>query len=86
MPEIEAAYICAVENVYDGAEPVQALRFCVQLTRPVDSPADSRAILSAIAQRLAESHPELMRELGCGVLADRAVPAWHAHALRVYAR
>ena len=86
VPEIEAAYICAVEQVYDGAEPVQALRFCAQITSPADSPADSRAILSAIAPKLAEAHPELMRELGCGVLADRAVPAWHAHALRVYAR
>ena len=29
---------------------------------------------------------ELMRELGCGVLADRAVPAWQEHALRVFGR
>ena len=34
VPGIEAAYVCAVENVYDGAEPVQALRFCAQLTSP----------------------------------------------------
>ena len=86
VPEIEAAYVCAVENVYDGAEPAQALSFCVQLTQPVDTAADSRATLSAIAPMLAELHPALMRELGCGVLADRAVPAWQEHALRVYAR
>jgi hypothetical protein len=86
VPEIEAAYVCAVENVYDGAEPVQALRFCAQITSPVDTAADSQAVLAAIAPRLAEAHPELMRELGCGVLADRAVPAWQEHALRVYAR
>ena len=84
VPEIEAAYVCAVENVHDGAEPAQALSFSVQLTSPVDTPDDSRAALRAIATRLGELHPNLMHELG--VLADRAVPARHAHALRVYAR
>ena len=86
VPEIEAAYVCAVENVHDGAEPAQALSFSVQLTSPVDTAADSHTVLGAIAPRLAESHPELMRELGCGVLADRAVPAWRQHALRVFTR
>jgi hypothetical protein len=68
------------------SEPARALRFCVQLASPVDTPDDSRAVLGAIAPRLAESHPELMRELGCGVLADRAVPVWRQHALRVFTR
>jgi hypothetical protein len=58
----------------------------VQLTSPVDTPDDSRAALRAIATRLGELHRKLIHELGCGVLAERAVPAWHAHALRVYAR
>jgi hypothetical protein len=84
IAEIEAAYVCAVEIDREGAEPDRALRFSVKLVSPVDTRDDSRAELFAIAMSFGESHPELMRELGCSMLADRAVPAYEQFGLRVY--
>jgi hypothetical protein len=86
IPEIETGYVCAVEQASEDAEPVQRLSFCVELAAPVDTVDDSRDVTMAIAVKLGDSHPELMRELGCGVLADRAVPAWQELALCVFAR
>jgi len=85
VPEIETGYVCAVEQVSEGDEAVQRLSFCVELVSSVDT-ADSRDAVMAIAVKLGDSHPELMRELGCGVLANRAVPAWQELALCVFAR
>jgi hypothetical protein len=84
--EVEVAYICASKRERDGEEPVQGLRFSVRLTTPVDQPCDSRDASHALAKRLAQSQPELMQQLGCGVLADRAVPAWDKNGLRVFSR
>lgn len=84
VPELEAAYICAVEHTYDTGEVVQALRFSMQLKSPVVTSDDSRALLLEVAPRLGAEHPELMRELGCGVLADAAIAVWQENALRVY--
>ena len=81
---VEAGYVCAVERWREGAEPETALRFCMKLTTPVDSPGDSREQSRELAIRLHELHPELMHDLHCGVLADRAVPAWERYALRVF--
>ncbi len=86
VPEIETGYVCAVERTSDGAEPVQRLSFCVKLVSSVDTPDDSRDASMAIAVKLGDSYPELVRELSCGVLADRAVPAWQELALCVFAR
>jgi hypothetical protein len=82
---VETAYICAVERQRDEAA-WKALSFAVKLTSPVDGPDDSRAASLGLATRLKGLHPELMRELGFGVLADRAVPAWETFALRIFAR
>ena len=80
---VAAGYVCAVERLREGAEPETALRFCMKLTTPVDSPGDSPDQARALAMRLHELHPELMRELGSGVMADRAVRAWEKYGLRV---
>ena len=86
IPAIETGYVCAAEIVREDAEPVQRLSFCVKLASPIDSADDSRDELMAIASKLGSSHPELMRDVGCGVLADRAVPAWRELALVVFER
>ena len=70
-----------------GREPSwKGLPFCVQSGSAVNSPDDSRDKLMAIAVKLGASHPELVRQVGCGVLADRAVPAWQVLALVVFER
>lgn len=84
IPEVEAGYVCAVEHIYETGEVVQALRFSMQLKGPVVTSDDSRALLVEVAPRLGSEHPDLMRELGCGVLADAAIPVWQENALRVF--
>jgi biotin carboxylase len=84
VPELEAAYVCAVENIYDNGETVQALRFSMQLKGPVVTSDDSRALLLEVAPRLGSEHPDLMRELGCGVLGDAAIAVWEENALQIY--
>lgn len=81
---VEAGYVCLVERRREGAQPETALNFCMKLTTPVDAPGDSREQSRALARRLHELHPELMRELGSRVMADRAVRAWEKYALRVF--
>jgi hypothetical protein len=78
--------VCAIERRREGEQPTRGLSFCVKLTTPVGAPSDSSEATRLLAQRLARSHPELMKQVGCGVLADRAVPAWEQYALRVFAR
>jgi hypothetical protein len=84
IPEIEAAYVCAVEHIYETGEVVQALRFSMQLKGPVVTSDDSRALLLEVAPRFGSEHPDLMRELGCGVLGDAAIAVWQENALRIY--
>jgi hypothetical protein len=81
-PEVEAAYVCLTERTREGAEPERVLRLSVKLFSPVDTPGDTRAPSLQLVQRLARRHPDLMRRLGYGVSADRAVPAWSAMASR----
>jgi hypothetical protein len=52
----------------------------------VSEPHDSRETAEALFARLSQSQPDLARRLGFGVMADRAVAAWEANALRVYPR
>jgi hypothetical protein len=85
-PEVAAAYVGVTEREYEGKQPEQVLRLKVRLTWPVDLPGDSRDASLALAHRLAHSQPELMRQLGWGVLADRAVPTWDKNALHVFSR
>jgi hypothetical protein len=84
IPEVEAAYVCAVEHIYDTGEVLHALRFSMQLKGPVVTSDDSRALLREAAPRLGSEHPDLMRELGCGVLGDAAIAVWQENALQVY--
>jgi hypothetical protein len=85
-PGVATGYVCAIERKRAGEQPSRGLSFCVKLTTLVGAPGDSGEANRLLAQRLARSHPELMQQVGCGVLADRAVPAWEQHALRVFAR
>jgi hypothetical protein len=85
-PEVEAGYICAVEVEREGKDPERKRRFCVKLSVPIVKAGDGGDAPRLLAQQLAESHPELMKELGCGVLADGAVPAWEKHAFRIFSR
>jgi hypothetical protein len=84
--EIARGYICTVEVERDGAETERQLKFCVKLDALVSEPQDSRETSFALVTRLSESQPHLVRELGFGVMADRAVAAWEAKALRIYPR
>lgn len=83
---VERGYICAVGVDRDGAESERRLTFCVKLDAPVSEPQDSREAALGLLTRLSQSEPDLVRELGFGVMADRAVAAWEAKAIRVYPR
>jgi hypothetical protein len=84
MPQIAAAYVCAVEIIYESGELERRLRFSVQLAGPVVTSDETHAVLRRLAPRFGSEHPHLMRELGCGVLGDAAIAAWQENALRVY--
>ena len=85
-PEIEAAYVCSTERQREGEDPVTALRLAFKLCKPVDRSADSRQSHHLLLERLMRSEAGLAERLGCGVLADRAVPAWEKHGVRIFAR
>jgi hypothetical protein len=82
--DVECGYVGAVSIERDDGESMRRLRFCVKLVTPVSEPHDSREAATALLARLSQSQPGLVRELGFGVMADRAVAAWDANALRVY--
>ncbi|HET8741427.1 MAG TPA: hypothetical protein VFM41_02300 [Gaiella sp.] len=84
--EVEAAYVCRVERVWPGREPQQSLSFIVKLAQPIAGPDDARSETRAVCDRFIREHADLARELGVGVLADRAVPAWDKYAQKVWAR
>lgn len=84
-PAIEAAYVCRVERVWPGGrEPERCLQFSVKLAQPIREPDDAQSEKRAVCHRFIREHPDLARQLGVGVLADRAVPAWEEHAQKVY--
>jgi hypothetical protein len=84
--DVERGYVCAVKIERADGESMQRLTFCVKLVAPVSEPHDSRETAEALFARLSQSQPDLARRLGFGVMADRAVAAWEANALRVYPR
>ena len=85
-PEIDTAYVCRVERIWPDARTDQRLSFIVKLTQPIREPDDAQSEQRAVCDRFIRQHPELARELGVGVLADRAVPAWDKNAQKVYER
>jgi len=88
-PEIEAAYICAARRTREGSEPQDVLRLSVKLVTPVDgsgSPEERFKERFPLIERFAHAHPDLMRELGFGVLADAGVPAFERHGVVIYRR
>lgn len=85
-PEVEAGYVCRVERVRPGREPQASLSFILKLARPISVPEDARSETRAVCDRFIRQHPRLARQLGVGVLADRAVPAWEKNAQKVYTR
>jgi hypothetical protein len=81
---VERGYICAVSVERAGAEPERRLKFCVKLATPVREAQDSRAASLNLLTRLSELERHAVNELGFGVMADRALAAWEANALRIY--
>jgi hypothetical protein len=79
FPEVEAGYVCSVER--DTGETVS---FCVKLNYPVSAVEDGRDALRNLARAFARTDSELMRKVGAGVLADRAVAPWKRQGLQVY--
>ena len=59
-------------------------RFIVKLAQPIAGPDDARSETRAVCDRFIREHSDLARELGVGVLADRAVLAWDKNAQKVY--
>jgi hypothetical protein len=49
-------------------------------------PDDTRTPSLELVQRFSRTNSKLMRHLGSGVLADRAVPAWERYGVRVFNR
>jgi hypothetical protein len=84
VPTIEAAYVCRVERGWADREPERRLQFSVKLAQPIRQPDDAQSEKRALCNRFIREHPDLARQLGVGVLADRAVPTWDKHAQKVY--
>lgn len=84
--EIEAAYVCSVVRTREGEDPERALRLSVKLVTSVDGPDDSHRSSFRLLEQFAGSCPDVMRQLGFGVLADRGVPAFERHGLKVFDR
>ena len=85
-PEVEAAYLCRVELIWPGREPEQRLQFSLKLAQPVRERHDAQPETRALFHRFIRQHPDLARQFGVGVLADRAVTAWQKNAQNVYTR
>jgi len=58
----------------------------VKLVAPVDGPDDGREMSVLLFECFSGSHPDVMRRLGFGVLADRGVPAFERHGLKLFDR
>jgi hypothetical protein len=85
-PEVEAAYVCRVELTWPGREPEQRLQFSLKLAQPVRERDDAQPEQRALFHRFIRHYPDLARQFGVGVLADRAAPAWDKNAQKVYTR
>lgn len=85
-PEVEAAYVCRVELTWPDREPEQRLQFSVKLAQPVRERDDAQPEQRALFHRFIRQHPDLARQLGVGVLADRAGPAWEKNGQKIYTR
>ena len=79
-PEIAAGYLCEVEVERAGVEAERLLRFSVKLRTPGRGPGDAGPVLQQGLIR----RPTVLREMGLGFLADRAVPAWEHFGVRVF--
>jgi hypothetical protein len=82
--EVEAGYVCLVRVDRADAERVERLEVAVKLKRSVAGPEDLRGASVVLAGELAKTHPNLARDVGLIVLADRAVLAWTKLGQRVY--
>jgi hypothetical protein len=76
---IDAATAEAIEAFCEESPEVEAAY--VRLTERT-----RRAPSLQLVQRLSRGHPDLMRRLGYGVSADRAVPAWERYGVKVFSR
>jgi hypothetical protein len=85
-PQIEVAYVCSVERTCEGEEPEKALRLSVKLVTPGDGSDDGREQQLSLFKRFAQTHPEVARTLGFGVLTDHAIPAFERYGLVIYRR
>jgi hypothetical protein len=85
-PEVDAAFVCFTERQHEGDELVTSLRLSFKLREPVNQPSDARASHLGLLSRLTSAEPDVAKALGCGVLADRAVPAWETNGVRVFSR
>jgi hypothetical protein len=89
-PEIEAAYVCAAEREREGEDSEHVLRLSVKLVAPVDGSDAGREQRFKkqlpLIERFAHAHPDVMRELGFGVLTDAGVPAFERNGVTLYRR
>lgn len=83
-PEIERVYVCWVESVTEGLEPVRGLDVAVKLRQSVDTPEDAYDAARTVLTRFSRASPRLAEQMSIRVLADRAVPAWDAKALLIF--
>jgi len=83
-PEVEKGYVCKVDETgLDGVNRGRLL-FCVKLVVPVAEPGDAADVSMSLTGRFIAAHPDLMRQVGFGALADRAVQAWERYGVCLY--
>ena len=62
----------------------ERLHFCVKLVVPVAEPRDAADASMSLTDRFSSAHPDLFRQVGFGILADRAVQAWDRFGVCLY--
>ena len=82
--EIEAGYVCLAGIEREGTARLDKLQFAIKLRRPSANPEEMGNAPLLFRRRLAASHPDLLRDFGLTLLADRALAAWAKHGVRVF--
>jgi hypothetical protein len=85
-PEVDRGYVCRVERLAAGVDPLERLAFAIKVVTPVDAPSDGVVESRNVLERFSRENRDLAEEVGLTLLADRAVPVWENQAVRIFVR
>ena len=77
----------AIRNFCESSPEIETAYVCdAERRREGEKPERVLRLSVKLVRRLSQMYPDVLRRLGYGVLADRAVQAWETHAVRVFTR